>query len=385
MADHGWQPRYTITSRTAGALMRIAEANAAVETLAWSPLVEEEIRWKARLRSTHYSTRIEGNRLTLAEAEQVVRGRSVVFAGRERDVREVDHYWHAMLRVEDWARERAPVTEELIRKLHAMVEKGPRRAPTPYRDGQNVIREAGTGAIVYLPPEAPDVPALMGELVGWVADAERAGIPAPIIAGLAHYQFVTIHPFWDGNGRTARLLATLVLHRGGLGLRGFFSLEEYHARDIDSYYARLATHPHHNYYEGRQEADLTEWVEYFTGAVAHVFTVARDEALRSAETGVSAEPPEVRRLDARARRVLALFARAETVTAADVSALLPLSDRMVRNLLAQWVEDGFLDVADASNRGRRYALAPVYRLYIGSVTAMRPAASVRPPPTREAD
>ncbi|MGH9162648.1 MAG: Fic family protein [Vicinamibacteraceae bacterium] len=101
--------------------------------------------------------------------------------------------------------------------------------------------------------------------------------PTPIAAALAHYQFVTIHPFMDGNGRTARLLATLILHRAGLGLRGFFSLEEYHARDLAEYYRQLATHPNHNYYEGRAEVDLTSWVEYFTRGVARVFS---DAALR---------------------------------------------------------------------------------------------------------
>lgn len=364
----GWDPRYQITPRVANALMKIAEAQAAVDSHPWSPVVEEEIRRRARLRSTHFSTRIEGNRLTLAETEAVVTGRKVVFAGRERDVKEVDNYWHALLQVESWGRERAPVTEALIRRLHAMVEKGPRRKPTPYREGQNVVRDSASGRIVYLPPEAEDVPGMMAELVRWIARAEREQIPAPIVAGLAHYQFVTIHPFWDGNGRTARLLATLVLHRGGLGLRGFFSLEEYHAREIDRYYDQLASHPHHNYYEGRADVDLTPWVEYFTGAVAHVFRVAREEAFRSAERGIPAEPEAVRRLDARARRVLALFATRETITAADVTALLPVSDRWVRTLLTEWVEAGFLVVEDPSNRSRKYGLSEVYRNYIGTLS-----------------
>jgi Fic family protein len=372
MSGSAWRPRWNYNDRIVQALTEIAAARAAVEQHAWSPVIEEEIRFRARLRSTHFSTRIEGNRLTLAEAEQVVRGRRVQFAGRQRDVREVDHYWHAMIQVEEWARTGAPLTEEMIRKLHAIVEKGPRRRPSEYRTQQNVVKDSASGRIVYLPPEARDVPGLMAELVEWIRESEKAQAPSAVVAGLAHYQLVTIHPFMDGNGRTARLLATLILHRGGLGLRGFYSLEEYHARDIETYYDQLSTHEHHNDYEGREHVDLTPWVEYFTGAVARVFSIAGEEAIRALGRRVPAEPDPVRELDARARRVLALFTKADSITAGDVLKILPVSDRAVRNHLAQWVADGFLVVLDPSNRGRRYGLSEVYRQYIGRLSEAAP-------------
>jgi Fic family protein len=372
MTSSTWQPRWNYNDRIVQALTEIASASAAVEQHAWSPVVEEEIRFRARLRSTHFSTRIEGNRLSLAEAEEVVRGSRVQFAGRQRDVKEVDNYWHAMLQVEAWGRERTPLSEEIIRKLHAIVERGPRRKASEYRTLQNVVRDSASGGIVYLPPEAKDVPKLMADLVEWIRQAEKTELPAAVIAGLTHYQFVTIHPFMDGNGRTARLLATLILHRAGLGLRGFYSLEEYHARDITTYYDQLSTHPHHNYYEGREDVDLTPWVEYFTGAVARVFTIAADEAIRASRRRVPAEPEPIRELDARARRVLALFTRVDSITAADVSKILPVSDRTVRNHLAQWVEAGFLVVQNPSNRGRKYGLSEVYRQYVSRLSEAAP-------------
>jgi Fic family protein len=372
MTSSTWQPRWNYNDRIVQALTEIASASAAVDQHAWSPVVEEEIRFRARLRSTHFSTRIEGNRLTLAEAEEVVRGSRVQFAGRQRDVKEVDNYWHAMLQVEAWGREKTPLSEEIIRKLHAIVERGPRRKASEYRTLQNVVRDSASGGIVYLPPEAKDVPKLMADLGEWIRQAEKAELPAAVIAGLAHYQFVTIHPFMDGNGRTARLLATLILHRAGLGLRGFYSLEEYHARDITTYYDQLSTHPHHNYYEGREDVDLTPWVEYFTGAVARVFTIAADEAIRASRRRVPAEPEPIRELDARARHVLALFTRVDSITAADVSKILPVSDRTVRNHLAQWVEAGFLVVQNPSNRGRKYGLSEVYRQYVSRLSEAAP-------------
>jgi len=275
-----WLPRYTLTPAIARALMDIEAARAVVEQTPLPPAAEAELRHRARIRSTHYSTSIEGNRLTLAEAEQVVEGKKAQFHGRERDVDEVKNYWNALLRIEKWAAKKIPFTEELVRKLHALIKEGARAKPTPYRDGQNAIRDSASGTIIYLPPEARDVPTLMAELAEWVTRAEKEGLPVPLIAGLAHYQFVTIHPYYDGNGRTARLLATFILHRGGYGLNGFFSLEEHHARDLEGYYRSLAVHPHHNYYEGRCDADLTPWLEYFAITLAGVFTAAKDEALR---------------------------------------------------------------------------------------------------------
>lgn len=351
----------------ARSLMEIEAARAVVEQLPLPAAMQSEMRHRARVRATHYSTRIEGNRLTLAEAEEVLKSRTAHLHGRERDVGEVRSYWNALLRVEEWAARGDTLTEERIRRLHALVEG--RSRPSPYRDGQNTIRDSETGALVYLPPEAKDVPALMTGLVEWIGQAERERLPPPLIAGLAHYQFVTIHPYYDGNGRTARLLATFLLQRSGYGLNGFFSLEEEHARDLAAYYGSLAVHPHHNYYEGRETADLTPWLGYFMEILAAVFTRAKEEVIRLAREGSALEPEALRRLDPRARAVLALFARQDRITAPEVARLLGLSDRTARLLLQRWTEDGWLLVADPSRRGRVYELSAIYRQLIGNSTA----------------
>jgi Fic family protein len=103
------------------------------------------------VRAAHFSTFIEGNRLTLEEAKAVIADERADVSGRERDVTEVRNYWNALLRVEDWARKKKPFTEELIKRLHALVENGPRAKPTPYRDGQNAIKNSVTGALIYCP------------------------------------------------------------------------------------------------------------------------------------------------------------------------------------------------------------------------------------------
>ena len=345
--------RYTFSAAIVRDLMEIEAARQAVQLTLLPPAVARALRQSARLRATHYSTRIEGNRLTLAEAEQVVlEGRR--FPGRERDVREVQNYYHALQQVEAWAESGAAISEELIRKLHALIFTGPRARPTPYRDGQNVIRDAETGAIVYLPPQPTDVPRLMAGLVAWIAGAEHEELPAPVIAGLAHYQFVTIHPFFDGNGRTARALATLILYRHGYDLGRFYSLEEVYVADLPAYYAALQTHPHHNYYEGRAGADLTGWLAYFLDTTAEVFRHIAAEVRARAGAVISPEPAELRRLNRRARVALGLFIHQETITAGEVSRALGLSQRAARDLFAAWVADGWLEVADPARKSRRF-------------------------------
>ncbi|HSK80272.1 MAG TPA: Fic family protein, partial [Thermoanaerobaculia bacterium] len=156
----------------------------------------------------------------------------------------------------------------------------------------------------------------------------------------------------------------------GYGLNGLFSLEEHHARDLAAYYNSLAIHPHHNYYEGRDTADLTPWLAYFVDTLAVVFTSTKDEALRSAAETPPMEPEALRRLDPRARTVLALFTRTERITAGDVANALGLSDRMARVLLSDWVRQGWLEVADPSRRSRSYGLSAIYRQLIGNSSAV---------------
>ncbi|MBI2342898.1 MAG: Fic family protein [Deltaproteobacteria bacterium] len=360
-----WEPRYTLTAFIARQLMDIEAAKAVVEHTPLSPVAAAELRHKARVRSSHYSTQIEGNRLTLGEAKKVIENKPVRFHGRERDVSEVRNYWTALLRIEEWAVKEMELTEIMINRLHSIVMKGPHSKPSDYRDGQNVIRDSASGAMVYLPPQAHDVSGLMKAMVAWARKAERENLPVPLIAALVHYQFVTIHPYYDGNGRTARLLATFILHRGGYGLNGFFSLEEHHARDLETYYRLLATHPHHNYYEGRADADLTAWLTYFSKILAEVFAAAEKETKKYQKKKGLVEPAGLRKLDPRARVVLGLFAKQEIVTTNQVAKVLCLSERSARLLLNAWVSEALLVVANPSNRKRAYKLSVKYRQYFG--------------------
>lgn len=356
-----FEPRFTITPRIATLLMRIEAARQAVEDLPVTPSVLAALRETARLSATHYSTRIEGNRLTQEEVSRVI-GKSQRFPGRERDEKEVLGYYAALAEAERMAAAGGAVTERRIQTLHALVmgEGRTKVKPTAYRDGQNVIRDSRNRGIVYLPPEAKDVPGLMKALVEWLAASEEAGLPCPIRAGIAHYQFATIHPYYDGNGRTARLLTTLVLHLGGYGLKGLYSLEDSYARQLAAYYEALTVGPSHNYYAGRAEADLTAWVDYFCAGAAESFESVRRRTDEAAGQGERDRSSILRRLDPRQRRSLELFRESALVTSQDVARLFGLSQRTARSLLAGWVTDGFVAAADESRKGRKYRLSDEY-------------------------
>jgi Fic family protein len=353
-----FEPKFKITANTATALMRIEGARQAIQHLPITPSVLATLRQSARLYSTHYSTMIEGNRLTQEQVSKVI-AKQGHFPGRERDEKEVLGYYAALEKVEQLAAVLNPISENDIQILHALVMAGGKAKvkPSPYRDGQNVIRDSRTRAMVYLPPEAKDVPVLMKDLVAWVKASEPQGLPCPIRAGIAHYQFATIHPYYDGNGRTARLLTTLILHLGAYDLKGLYSLEEYYARNLSAYYDALTVGPSHNYYEGRAKSDITKWVEYFCVGMAESFENVKKRAEEAAGSGAQDLSHLLRKLDPRQRKALALFKESETITSRDIEKLFTVSQRTARNLLNGWAKHGFLVVADPSKKGRKYRLA----------------------------
>ncbi len=350
-------PSFRITPATARALMAIEADRQAVLALPIDVMLLASLRETARVAATHYSTRIEGNRLTEPQVREVLAGAR--FPGRERDEAEVRNYFRALEWVEGRAQSGGRLTEGDVKRLHGLAFHGRSRGAA-YRDGQTMIRDSGSGRIVYLPPEAGDVPGLMAGLAGWVeAQLTSAELPAPIVAALAHYQLATIHPWFDGNGHTARLLATLILQRASYGLKGIYCLDAYYARDLPAYYRALTVGPSHNYYEGRAAADLSGFVGYFCAGMAEAFAAVR--AATGAEARAAPDQSDaLRKLDPRRRRLLELFGTQDLATAVEIADHLGLGRRTVVALCRDWVADGFMEYADQSRRNRAYRLGSEY-------------------------
>ena len=256
-------------------------------------MVLRHLRETAALATMHFSTFIEGNRLTCPKCAPPLK--ATAFPGVSA-TKQKSAIIFACLR--PWRRYPSGWAE-LPRLIHGLVMTG-RNERSPYRVVQNVIREAVSRSIVYLPPEPPDVAQLMLDLVVWINSALEAGdTPAPVVAGIAHYQFATIHPYLDGNGRTARLLATRILRKSGYGLKGIYSLDEHYAGNLPAYYAALTVGTH-NYYDGRADGDITGFIEYFFAGMADAFSRGvRKAATRADKEAAADESATMRDLDPR--------------------------------------------------------------------------------------
>jgi Fic family protein len=345
-----FDPKYTITHNILKNLTKIEMIKRAFEQNSVTPSLMASLRSSAKMASVHYSTKIEGNRLTLKQVEETILKKKIV-PYQERDSSEVRAYYKAMDYAEKYLEKNLPFSEAFIKKIHDIVEG----FSAPYRDGQNAIYDNLSGNIIYMPPEAKDVPCLMAELVDWVT--ENKEIPDIIVVGLVHYQFVTIHPYYDGNGRTARLTTSFLMRKFGYGLRGIYSLEEYYANDLPGYYGALNMHSHHNYYEGRKNADLTGWIDYFTTGVAEVFEKIQNKAKQRPTVDMSSA---MRKLDVKQRRILELFIEFEEVTSMQIAEYLNISQQSGRLLANQWIKDDFLKLTNSSKKARKYCLAEKY-------------------------
>jgi len=273
-----FEAKFRYTHSMVQALTRIEAARSVINVLPLPPDEVLRLRHQARQRATRNSTAIEGNTLDSREV-----GRAVAHPERTKTdmEQEVRNYWRALDWIEEQIEGKRPLTEEYIRELHAIIivrGHGRRGVRSDYRAGECPVVDSVTGAIDYGPPEPCDVPALMKDLSEWARSPRAAEIPAPLRAGLLAHRFVSIHPFSDGNGRTARALATTELWRAGYDMRGFLSLEEYYTANLGAYYRNLQMGLPVNYYDGRHDPDHTQWLEYFAGTMAEAGDSLRKRA-----------------------------------------------------------------------------------------------------------
>jgi Fic family protein len=192
-------------------------------------------RWDLEAEAVAASTSMEGVSVTVDEVRRILAGDRPTSVAAQ-DVAFVEGYRDAMKFVLNRADD--PSFEwqtELILGIHYRVmgedySLGAGR----FRQTQNSLVDAAGQRQVFLPPPPGDVPRLVAELVAWAQDEKNT--PAPLVAAVAHCRLAGIHPFSDGNGRTARILASLAMYQGGFRSPEFTSLEEWWGRHIADYY-----------------------------------------------------------------------------------------------------------------------------------------------------
>ncbi len=137
--------------------------------------------------------------------------------------------------------------------------RGNSAAPGAYRKIQNYVVNSKTKEVIYTPPPVYEISQMMLALIDWLNNEEE--VHPVLVSGIAQFQLVHIHPFLDGNGRTARLLSTLCLYRKGYDFKRLFTISEYYDRNRGDYYKAIQSVREKN-------MDMTQWLEYFTDGLA---------------------------------------------------------------------------------------------------------------------
>jgi len=243
-------------------LTAIAESKAVIERAKILPQQELKLRRQALIRITHSSTAIEGNRLNINQVEALLIHKKI--DAPQRDIYEVQNYLKVLKYIEKIVKAKQPITEKVLLNIHKLVtyKTISKEQCGHYRKSRVYVVKRRPGfpdEIIYTGPEANKVPELCKNLLMWIAESEKKEINPIIVAGIVHQEIAAVHPFADGNGRTARTLATLILYKLGYDFRRLFALEDYYNRDRQSYYKAINVGK--NYKERR--TDFTPWLEYF--------------------------------------------------------------------------------------------------------------------------
>lgn len=261
-----YAPKYAISNKILKSIGLIEASKEIIESAPLVPSFEKRFQSDALVRTIHHGTHIEGNDLTLYQTKKILEGEEVY--ARARDIQEIINYRNVMGLLDDLAVKRGGYDPNMILDIHKMTVD---RIVVPektgvYRTTEVIIREEGTGRVVFSPPPHNEVPFLLEDFFSWLNEPEAIEIHPILRAGIAHYILVAIHPFVEGNGRTIRAFSTLILMREGYDIKRFFSLEEHFDEDLAGYYDAFMRVDRQSANIG--ERDLTPWLEYFTEVVA---------------------------------------------------------------------------------------------------------------------
>jgi Fic family protein len=267
------------------------------------------------------SSRIEGTETEIAESMML---ESEIEPERRDDWAEVQNYIKAM-RFAIEKLETLPLSSRLLCQTHGVLLQGVRgkqKLPGEFRLSQNWLGGASLKDAVFIPPHHLHVPDLMSDLEFFLHNQDIS-TPHLIRAGIAHYQFETIHPFLDGNGRLGRLLITLYLVSNGLLTKPSLYLSDFINRNKGLYYDNLTN--------VREKNDLNQWLRFFLVGVRETAEDATDTFLR----------------------ILALKAEIETERLSQLGKRMPLGHQLMRALYKKPVTNAqqtaqILDVAPAT-------------------------------------
>lgn len=338
-----------------------------LSTVKLTRTVVNKLRKNSKKKSSYASTKIEGNPLSQKQVDKVIENdERKHYLKPEQEVR---NYFLALNYLEEKAKKKEKFSKKLILDVQKFVEKGASKEKIGLR-GQMppgilfAVYDSQSGNPDYIPPEYVDIPELLEELADYVNTTDDHPL---IVAAVVHYQLVTIHPFEDGNGRTARLLSGYILDINGYGFNGIGSLEEYFAYDVEEYYDSIQMGLPALYYSGRDNPPHPEiWINYFLRMV--LLYSSKVCELSESESGEEIDG-SLSYLKSREKELLLFLIKSykREFTPIEVSKEFGVTNKTIINRLSTLVKNGFVLPNIVKERVRYYELSDFTRENEGEI------------------
>ena len=349
--------KVTITNDILNSIIEIELNRYKISLVELSQNVLNKLHKNSKKKSSYASNKIEGNPLSEKQAEEVIESdERKHYLKPEQGVR---NYFLALNYLEEKLNNKEKLSKKLILDVQKLIEKDAPKEKIGLRGPMPpgvlfAVYDSKTGNPAYIPPEYSDVPELLDELIEYVNTTDDHPL---IVAAVVHYQLVTIHPFEDGNGRTARLLSGYIMDLNGYGFNGIGSLEEYFAYDVDEYYDSIQMGLPALYYSGRENPPHPEiWINYFLRMIKLYSRKVCDLQLSSEEEDIAGSLSFLKERE-KELLVLLISSHRGEFTPIEVSKQLSVTNKTVINRLAVLAKNGFVIPILVNKRIRSYKLS----------------------------
>lgn len=302
------------------------------------------------------SSKIEGTQTNMEEA---LLPKEEVRPEFRDDWQEVQNYTKAMNHGIDELRT-VPISTRLIKDIHHILMqevRGTQKMPGEFRTSQNWVGGATLRDATFIPPPHTLVNPLIGDMENFLHNRDLH-IPSLIRAGIMHYQFETIHPFLDGNGRIGRLLITLYFVSEHILDKPLLYLSAFLEKNKSLYYDNLT--------RVREKNDVLQWLKYFLTGIEETASQAVD-TLRNILTLKNMMEERIHKgFDRRTNNAIELMNslfKDPYVTVKDVERICSLSTRAAGNLVRSFTEEGWLQEMTGQSRNRIFIFEPYLKLF----------------------
>ncbi|SDZ76056.1 Fic family protein [Psychroflexus halocasei] len=307
------------------------------------------------LKEATQSSKIEGTQTNIEEA---LLDKDDVTSEKKDDWEEVQNYISAMSKAIELLQE-IPFSSRLIKETHKVLLQGVRgehKQPGEFRKSQNWIGGASINDATFIPPEHTSINELMSDLEKFTHN-QKFFFPDLLKIGVIHYQFETIHPFLDGNGRVGRLLITLYLVDKEILKKPILYLSDFFEKNKDLYYENLT--------RVRTQNDMKQWLKFFLVGIietAKKGVETFDEILKLKQNSEF----NIQTLGSRAnnaQKILQYLLTRPVIDAKKVEEVAQVSNRTAYNLISDLEELGILEEITGSKRGKLYVFKKYLNLF----------------------